>query len=339
MTDPTVAPAPGLAPETPSAPVAPNTLAEFRAQKSAPPEPVAVEPAPVAVVESEPAEPVEADGEDDAPAQEPAKGPEPAAHRWKDPDTGMTLDLRRRDHRRMKRLLEERADLARQVSQYRQPEPQERERPREVPQQAQADQHDPEPQLEQFADAPDPYMAHSRAVAKWEARQEFRQLQATQARVERQRSATAAIGRAQQEYDSGLPQARARYADFDDAHAEVLAELGRVPMPARAPLVHRLLTSPLRHDLTHYLGSHPDDLAAVASARSAYEQGMVLGAIETRVRALVNQRTPASTSTTPPPSAPMTPVGGTASPVAIPDGSKMSLAQFRANKKRLGMTA
>jgi hypothetical protein len=287
---------------------------------------------------------------DTPPAQEQPQGPQPAAHRWKDPDTGVTLDLRRRDHRRIKRLLEERSDLARRVS-YGQPQPWPQGQPdgslQPQPQARQAqpeptlqpDPNDPEPQLEQFADQPDPYASHNASLARWHARQEFRQLQASHTRVERVHQVKAQIDRAQQAYDAELPQIRQRYADFDDAHSEVLETLGRLPMPQRAPIVHRLLTSPLRHDLTHYLGSHPDDLAAVCSARSQYEQGLVIGAIETRVRALVNQRNKAPAQPITPAPAPIAPVGGNASPVTLPDASKMTLAQFRANKARLGVRA
>ena len=352
-----VAPAPALAAE-PSAPVAPNSLAEFRAQKAdsfaALAEPPVETPAP----QNEP--PIAADleppmvdeGDDDQPPQaatpdqqlESAKGPQqdPKTWRWKDPDTGMTLDLRRRPDRRMKRLLEERADLARQVSTLRQsPQPAAPEPRREAPRALSAtDSNDPEPQLEDFADQPDPYAAHMRATARWDARQEFKQQQTAHANVERTRQVRATIDHAQQAFDAELPQVRQRYADFDDAHTEVLETVGRLPMQARAPLVHRLLTSPVKHDLTHYLGSHPDDLAAVVSARSAYEQGLVLGAIETRVRALVNQRSAAPAPHITPAPAPMAPVAGGASPVTVPDAKSInSLAQFRALKPKFGMRA
>jgi hypothetical protein len=342
---PTTAPAPSApaAPVTPSAPAAPSTLAEFRAQKAAglqaPPEapvaepPIASDLPPRGPVELEPEPEPEPDEGPDAPAAQP-QGPQPAAHRWKDPETGLTLDLRYRKDRRVKRALE---DYARRLSTPQQPQPE----PQYQPQarQAQPEQDDdPEPTLEQFADQPDPYAAHNVALARHAARAEFKRLQADHTRVERVNQVRAQIDKAQQAYDAELPQVRQRYADFDDAHSEVLETLGRLPMPQRAPIVHRLLTSPLRHDLTHYLGSHPDDLAAVCSARSQYEQGLVIGAIETRVRALVNQRAKPAQPVTPAP-APIAPVGGNASPVTLPDASKMTLAQFRANKNRLGVRA
>lgn len=344
------APAPSapLAPVAPPAPpVAPNTLAEFRAQKAASLSGLAEPPveAPAAPVEpvalEEPPEPIEGD----EPTVE-VKPPEQAPnHRWKDPDTGVTLDLRRRDHRRIRRLLEERSDLAQRVQQpaYQPPQTQEPPQARQPqPQAFQPDPNDPEPLLEQFAEQADPYGAHNAALARWHARQEFHQLQAEHSRVERERRTSAAITSAQQAFDAELPQVRTRYADFDAAHTEVLETLGRIPSPVRAPIVHRLLTSPVKHDLTHYLGSHPDDLAAVVQARSAYEQGLALGAIETRVRALVNQRArgaaPLSTPAPPVP-APMAPVGGGASPGTVPDAKTMNLAQFRANKSKFGIRA
>jgi len=355
------APSAPAAPVQPSAPpAAPNSLAEFRAQKAQsmaalveptpdqPPSPTPKPTEPRVHTALEDGPEITDEGSEPQAAPETPQGPKPPEqgpdHRWRDPETGIRLDMRRRDHRQMKRALEDRAALARRLealeARVTQPPAPAPPPARPQPQAFQPDPNDPEPTLEQFADAPDPYAAHTRAVAKWEARQEFKQLQASQARVERQRQAAAALSHAQSDYDAGLPQARERYPDFDAAHDEVLAELGRLPLPARAPLVQRLLTSPLRHDLTHYLGSHPDDLAVVLAARNLHEQGIALGAIETRVRALVNQRNrPAPSHPTPPPPAPMAPVGGNASPAAIPDGRNMTLAQFRANKSKLGMTA
>lgn len=355
LTDSTLsAPAPAAPPAAmPSAPVTPqavpNSLAEFRSQKASSlasltetPPPVKTEP-PIAI-DLDP--PLVDEGDDSQPAQvaqpDATKGPEQDQRtwRWKDPDTGTVLDMRRKESKRIKRLLEERSDYARRLAAPPQAQPQQE--PPQARQAPQPDASDPEPQLEDFAEQADPYGAHNRAVARWEARQEFKQLQTSQARVDRQRSVQRAITTAQEAYDAALPTVKQRYADFDDAHQDVMDTLARVHPQARTPIVQRLLTSPIGHDLTHYLGTHPDDLAAVASARSAYEQGLVLGAIETRVRALVNQRArgAAPHSTAPPPAAPMAPVGGGASPVTVPDMSKVnSLAQFRALKPKLGMRA
>lgn len=340
MIDPTPTPAPApsappvAAPVTPSADPAPveRSLAQFRADRAKEaepqPEPVAP-PAPVVAV----GEPPEGPDEDEQPPVIPA--PQADGHRWKDPVSGVRLDLRRRDHRRIKTLLEdghrtaeENRELRARVASVQQPaQPQPQARPQAQPQQH--DPNDPEPQLEQFADQADPYAAHTRALARWEARQEFKSQSAQRSSVERAQRATAALSHAQSEYDAGLPQARERYQDFDEAHQDVLDTLGRVPMQVRTPLVHRLLTSPLRHDLTHYLGSHPDDFAAVLQARSAHEQGLVLGAIETRVRALVNQRTkPAHPNPPAPLPAPMAPVNSGGTPTAY-NPATASLAQFR----------
>lgn len=345
---PTGAPAPPVVPSATDLPPAPDTLKEWRSQHAAKPVVETPPPPPPAAV----VEPPDGEGEDVDPEATPPepvapKGPEAAAHRWKDPDTNVTLDLRRRDHRRIKRLLEERSDYARRLAAPvpaapvpAAPAAEPVAEPR-APVAVRPDPRDPEPTLEQFADQPDPYGAYTVAAARWHARQEFRTQSAAHSRVERMQQATAAIATAQEAFDAGLPTARAQYPEFDAAHAEVLDTLSRVPLPIRAPLVHRLLTSPVRYDLTHHFGSHPDDLAAVLDARTPYEQGMAIGAIETRVRGLVNQRTapaPIPVAATPPP-APMAPVGGTASPVALPDGAQMNLAQFRASKRKLGMAS
>ena len=287
----------------------------------------------VHALNAEPPEPAD-DGADDEPAIDPAavKAPEQGKdHRWTDPETGIKLDLRRRDHRRMKRALEERYAFAQRAMQASQPAPREQEPPQaprpQARQAAQPDPNDPEPVLEQFANEADPYAAHTRALARWEARQEFKEQQASHSRVERERQTSERIVQAQQAYDAELPQVRERYPDFDDAHQDVLDTLSRVPQQARAGVVQRLLTSPIRHDLTHYLGSHPDDMQALVTARSASEQAFILGAIETRVRALVNQRSrvPAPVN---PPAAPMEPVHGGGTPTTY-NPATANLAQFR----------
>lgn len=322
----------------PTAPIVEKTLQQFRAEKAAAatvdPEPSPA-PAPTLQADAEPPEPPD-EGEGGLPPAAQAKPPEQTKeHRWKDPDTGVTLDMRRRDHRRIRRLLEERADFANRL---RQPAPQPQQpAPQRVAQQPQGpDPRDPEPSIEQFplenyAQHPDPYQAQqvalTAAVSRWHAKQEFKEQQAQQTRTQRQQAFTTRLNQAQQDFDSKLPEIRTQHPDFDEAHDAVFASLARVAMPARGPIVLRLLSSPVRHDLTHYLGTHPDDLAAVASARTPHEQGMVLGAIETRVRALVNQRSK-PVPVTNPPAAPMAPVNGGGTPTSY-NPATASLAQFR----------
>ena len=276
---PVETPAPVEAPETPEAPVNPLAAAP---EPTEDPDPGDVTPEP--------------------------KGPEAVAHRWKDPDTGVTLDLRRRDHRRMKRLLEERSDLSAQLTRMRaqlsQPPTPE---PTQAPPRASVAAPSPaEPTLEQFADQPDPYAAYMDAKIQHGIQQALTKTQSERASVERTQQTQAAIASAQQAFDAQLPDVRARYPDFDHAHTELYDTLARVPAGVRAGVVHRLLTSPVKHDLAYYLGNHPEDLATLTSARSAHEQAIALGRIEASVEQAL-KAAPTQTSTTRAP-APITPV-------------------------------
>lgn len=339
MADPTVAaPAPAIAAE-PSAPVVEKTLAQFRAERAAPVAPVVEMPA--TAVEPEPApanplavvEPPEPPDEPETPEIDPAaiKAPEQGAkdHRWKDPETGIVLDMRRRDHRRMQRALIERHQLAQQVLQGRAPQvpqpPAAPEPPQAAPRALSVDPTDPEPQLEQFADQPDPYLAHARATARWEARQEFKQLTAQRADVERTHRVAAAIDTAQGRFDAALPSVRERYADFDAAYGDVIETLGRVPLARRTPIVHQLLTHPQGHDLAYFLGNHPQDLQRLVSARTPHEQAFVMGEIASQVKA----KLAAPVAPLKPAAPPMAPVNAGSSPTTY-NPATADLAQFRA---------
>jgi hypothetical protein len=347
LADPTVvATAPAIAAE-PSAPVVEKTLQQFRAELAQPvaplpdPAPVVETPAPVAPVSPlaaapEPDEPP--DQIDAAPNPADVKAPEQGAnHRWKDPETGIVLDMRRKDHRRMKRALEERHAFAQQVLEARapQPSPTAPEPTREAPRaQSAPDPTDPEPQLEQFADQPDPYAAHLRAVAKWEARQEFNARQSQHAQVERVQRTSAAIAAAQTRFDAELPSVRERYPDFDTAYEELHETLARVPLPVRAPIVHRLLTGEATHDLAYFLGNHPEAVQRLVTARSPHEQQFVMGELVAQVKAGLKT---AAAPVPPPqlPAAPMTPVNGGGTPATY-NPATASLPQFRAKNGVLG---
>lgn len=335
MTTETPAPSAPVAPvATPAPPAAPNTLAEFRAQKYAPETPAT--PEPPKAPQSLSAEPPEPPDEPETPEAQPAQGPQSSNHRWKDPDTGVTLDLRRRDHRRIKRLLEERSDLARRQAQppaYA-PPPQAPQAPRQAPQAAKA------PTLEDFANEADPYLAYMNATVEHRVKEALTQHESQRAGVVRATRRTTAINRAQQAFDAELPQVRERHPDFDDAHADLYATLARhQPRVGRRiePIVHRLLTSEIKHDLAYHLGTHPDLVERLVNARNPIQQGIELGAIEAQVKAGLKPAASAPPIT--PPAAPIAPTGGSASPVSLPDARGMNLRQFRANKAKFGMRA
>jgi hypothetical protein len=349
---PTVAaPAPTPVAE-PSAPVAEKTLAQFRAERATPPAPV-VEP-PAAVVEPPPAptSPLAAAPEPPEPIEEP-ETPDPAAvkppeqganHRWKDPETGIVLDMRRRDHRKMKRLAEERHQYAQEILALRQqlqarpvaPAAQEVSPPQQPS--ASIDPRDPEPTIEQFpidnyANHPDPYasqlIALNRAVTQWEIRQANTQ----RADVERTQLVSAAIAAAQSSFDAELPSVRERFADFDAAYGELVDVLGRVPVAIRTPIVHRLLTAPQRHAIAYFLGNHPQELGRLIHARSTQEQQFVMGEIAAQVKAASAAPTPVPPQKLAP--APMAPVNSGGTPTTY-NPATATLAQFRARNGVIG---
>lgn len=335
---------------TPAAPVpstpSPETLTlrDYRAQKKEPPVPVA-DPTPAApptvATTPEPAHPLSAppeppDDPEPATVKPPEQGPD---HRWRDPETGIRLDMRRRDHRQMKRALEDRAALAhrlaaleQRVTQQAPPAP-ESARPQVPPAPAAHDPSDPEPTLEQFADQPDPYSAYTRAVARWEARQAHREFEAQRTRVESARQTAAQIDSAQSAWDAKLPDVKQRYPDFDAAYHELHDTLRRIGRGSR-PLVQYLLTAEHGHDVAYFLGNHPQEVEALFRAPSLDAHLRAIGALEARVVALAKRpAAPPAPPMTPPP-APMTPVGASGTPTSF-NPQTASLAQYRALKKGL----
>jgi len=311
-----------------------TSLEEYRASKA----PVEAQPVvadPLTVVMPEGDEPAEAPEEPEAsetpetpPAPPQAATPEVPDHRWKDPETGVKLDLRRRDHRKIKQALEERAELRAQRQVPPRPEPTAPERPARPQLRPPVDPKDPEPQLDSFANETDPYAAYVAASARWNARQELRHQQAQRAIVERAQRQTADVQQWQSAFDAKRPAVKAQHPDFDAVEAALMAAL---PTDGRArPLVHRLLTAPNGHELTYYLGTHLDELQTLYEATTESDHHRAIGRVEARVEAQTSAPTPAPSS---PPPTPMTPTGGSGTPTTY-DIKTASLAQYRAHKKR-----
>ena len=130
------------------------SLAEWRTR----PETEETAETPEQVATAPVAEPTDRVDEDAEEEEETHAPPEKDGHRWKDPDSGMRLDLRRRPHRRMKALLEERHRIAEENRELkaRLEAPAKPEKTPQASPQPVADPNDPEPQLEAFADQPDP---------------------------------------------------------------------------------------------------------------------------------------------------------------------------------------
>jgi hypothetical protein len=264
----------------------------------------------------------------DVPKESVAEPPETDKHRWKDPETGLRLDLRRRDHRKIKGALEERASMAQQIRKFESRAPQ----PQEPPPPVQpTTQSDAEPTLEQFADQPDPYGAHIQAMARWVSRQEYQKQHAETSRVEVASRREAQAHSLQRSWDGRLETVRKRYPDFDQAQAALYEAL---PKDGRAqPLVYRLMTTKAGQDVAYYLGTHPSEVQRLFGL-SPHDHLLALGAIEAQVRATNHKTSPTPVSISPP-EPPITPVGASATQTTF-NGDTASLAQWRAHHKIRG---
>lgn len=199
------------------------------------------------------------------------------------------------------------------------------------------DASDPEPTLEEFADQADPYLAYTRSLARWEARQEHKQQEEKRAAADRARQQEDATTKAQAEWDAKLPEIKQRYPDFDaayDAVFESLASVAQTGDKRHRYLVHRLLTSEHGHDLTYFLGTHPDEVSRLYQVRGFDEHVLAIGRLEERV--IAGLAKPAAVAQPVIPPAPMTPVGGGATTTTY-DPKTANLAQFRARKSQLGL--
>mgnify|MGYP003144422137 CR=1 FL=1 len=241
-----------------------------------------------------------------------------------DPDTGEVLDRRTRAAKRIEVLLRERHLLRQQLA-GQQP-------PSEVPAQTPAPEaqaapaEEAEPTLEQFSQEADPYAAFMAANARWHARQEFQKQAAEQSTADRTAQVEARVQEAQSSWDGKLDEVRTRLPDFDKAYNHMYQAL---PTDGRQrPLVETLLTSPIGHDLAHYLGTNPKAVTDLYNQPTLKAHLRAIGKIEAQVEAQLSKgATPVSTPVdTPPP--PMNPVGAGATPTNY-NSSTATLAQFR----------
>jgi hypothetical protein len=118
--------------------------------------------------------------------------------------------------------------------------------------------------------------------------------------------------------------ARAKYADFD---AVVLQ-----PLPLNAAMVHVIQTRDAGPEIAYHLGKHPEECARIA-ALSGVDAVVELGRLEAQLTGTVKPTAPARAArpTTSAP-APLTPVGGSATPSTTPMG-KLSYQEYK--EKRL----
>lgn len=154
-------------------------------------------------------------------------------------------------------------------------------RPATAPRTA-ADPNDPEPALEQFADAPDPYSAYIDAKARWATRQEHRALQ-QKAHETRQRGEVERTAReTASQLESLEAKAREKYEDFDAVMVSLTdAYRGH---PAGDAIARAVAQSKVGEDLAYYLGTHPDEVqSAVKGGPSEFFR--VIGRIEASLSA------------------------------------------------------
>ena len=319
--------------ESPDAPV--NELADFRAARKAEREGVIPdEEAPPTSVE-------QGESDEAAPAAVSATAEEepgvPQENQIVDPDTGDVLDRRSRAGRRIKALLQERYILKQQMAQLTQqqgaPAAEETPDPAKMHQvETPDDPNDPAPLLEQFSEAEDPYAAFLASNSRWEARQEFKKQAYLQSAASRTAQAESQVNYLQNEWDGKLKDVRERLSDFDAAYDEMYQAL---PTNGdQRTLVETLLTSPIGHDLAHYLGSHPTELQKLFNKQqypTLREHIRAIGKIEARVEStLEHAQKPTQLASThvATPAPPMNPVGGGATPTGY-DSRSATLAQFR----------
>lgn len=129
-------------------------------------------------------------------------------------------------------------------------------------------------------------------------------------------------------YQARVPAARTRHADFDEVTARPL------PAPLTSSIKSALRASDIGPDLAYHLTINPEEYMRIHALPVGLAL-MAIGRLEERLQA---QITPPAVSHSPisPPPAPMEPVGAGGT-VAIPDGSKMTLAEFRAHKLNFGI--
>lgn len=174
------------------------------------------------------------------------------------------------------------------------------------------------------ADYDDP-LVYASARALWLARQEDRAEEVAQVRSEidvaklaRDQAEQMRTQERVKEFAESMPEARARYADFDQVIA--VAQRADVVSPALSMMI---LESDAPHDVAYHLGRNPE-LARTLSAMHPVAAARELGKIEARLTA------PRPKTTTSAPD-PISPVRGTASGTKNPD--KMSPAEWRAARE------
>lgn len=267
-------------------------------------------------------------------APEPPKAAKPEDKkddRWKDPDTGDTYDMRHRVARRVKTLLEERgrergradkaeAEIARltQALIERGNTPAQAERKAE-----QIVNDDPEPDPANAEKYPEGQFdkAFIKDMGRWAARQETQTQFDTRGAAAREQHEKAAFNAQVDQWNKqALPEARKRYADFDDVLAAV---------PTDAEVTHVMFNSPVGNDVVYILGTNAHVQRAYGMARTERDRYRVLYHVEAQLiqaQRSAAAKTKTATTNAPPPTDPVNTAAGAAQGV---DWSKDDPDQYQ----------
>ena len=148
-------------------------------------------------------------------------------------------------------------------------------RPTAPPPPAYVPPNDPEPRLDQFAGAPDPYTAWSRETARWEARQEHRRIQSAQRAHAMYTERTTSLSDKLAQYETTHP-------GFSAAlHPEVANIKFSTPREIGTPLGDLIVDSPHTAALLEYFSTHHPDFQRI-SALHPLLAARELGKIESR---------------------------------------------------------
>lgn len=149
------------------------------------------------------------------------------------------------------------------------------------------DHNDPEPQLDHFLNEADPYLALTKASARWSARQEQRELMAA-IRREQQRES----------WNKHILDAKQKYQDYD-------AVMVKGRSFAITPEVEQaLIESDIGPMLTYHLIQHPEEYRQIVALRGT-ALAKAVGKLEARLETVPGQ---VQTTPVPPKPAPITPV-------------------------------
>lgn len=126
-------------------------------------------------------------------------------------------------------------------------------------------QNDPEPQLPDFKDQPDPWAAHMRALGRWEARQEFQRQQQSARQQQQQQQVIGQIQQVEQGYIGKLttrlekePKFWERVPEFADLRPTHYLKQDEPIRPINR-LADEILISETPMELIDYLHDHPKD--------------------------------------------------------------------------------